>query len=178
MVKQQTQQHPLRHEAMVAGALGAASVALWYLILDVAQGRLFFTPAALGSAFFQQARGVDQVQITAPIVLAYSLVHIALFLVVGFIAARLIFSADEEPRVWLGIGVALVTMEVFTILLLALTASWLLDALHLWTVLVANVIGAGVMGAYLWQRHPAARANLRADIEEIDVRGSRPPVRS
>jgi hypothetical protein len=162
-------QHPLIREAVTAGLLGAAAVAIWFLILDGINGRLLFTPAALGSAIFQGASGVGEVQRTAGMVLGYTLIHIVAFLIVGLIAARLMFGADNEPRVLLGAGVAFVTMEVGVLCVLALVASWLLDALSFWTVLVANVIAAAVMGWYLYRQHPQVRRHMQTNLEERDV---------
>ena len=42
--------HNLVREGLIAGILGATSVALWFLVLDVAAGRAFHTPAVLGTA--------------------------------------------------------------------------------------------------------------------------------
>ena len=162
-------EHPLAREAVVAGLLGAAAVAIWFLILDMMHGRLLFTPAALGSAIFTGASGVEEVQRTAPMVLGYTLLHVVGFLLVGFIAARLMFGADREPRVLLGAGVAFMVMEVATLCFLALAASWLLDALSFWTVLVANVIAAAVMGWYLYRQHPQVRRHLNTNLEERDL---------
>src|SRR3954468_3945895 len=133
-------QHPLVRESLIAGLLGAAAVAVWFLILDLAHGRIFFTPAALGSAIFYGASGVDQVQRTAPVILGYTVLHIAAFLIVGFVAARLMFGADTDPRILLGAGVAFMAMEVGALCVLSLAATWLLDALSFWTVFVANII--------------------------------------
>ena len=48
--------HPLR-EGVVAGLLGAASVAAWFFVLDVVNGRPFFTPAVLGAKVLQMLGG-------------------------------------------------------------------------------------------------------------------------
>ena len=42
---------PLR-EGVLAGMIGAASVALWFLTVDSIAGRPFFTPAVLGASIF------------------------------------------------------------------------------------------------------------------------------
>ena len=39
-------------EGFWAGCIGAAAVAVWFLIVDTVNGRPFFTPAMLGSAVF------------------------------------------------------------------------------------------------------------------------------
>jgi hypothetical protein len=48
-------------EAVVSGLLVAVGVALWFLVLDLLQGRPFFTPADIGSALLHGARGVESV---------------------------------------------------------------------------------------------------------------------
>ena len=40
-------------EGIIAGFIGAAIVAVWFLIYDAARGRPFRTPALLGAATFQ-----------------------------------------------------------------------------------------------------------------------------
>ncbi|MEX2282833.1 MAG: hypothetical protein WEE89_10165 [Gemmatimonadota bacterium] len=60
----EARRHSTIREGILAGIIGAASVAIWFFILDAPQGRLLFTPAALGSGFLLGARGVDQVEIT------------------------------------------------------------------------------------------------------------------
>lgn len=162
-------QHPIIREGLIAGALGASAVAVWFLLVDFAHGRPLFTPAALGSLMFYGAGGVDQVQRTAPVILGYTFVHIVAFMIIGFIAARLMTSADDEPRILLGAGIVFVTLEVAVLCALAFAAGWLLDALSLWTVLIANAIAATVIGFYLNNAHPQARADIRTNLEERDL---------
>src|SRR5689334_14961902 len=126
--------HPMIREGLTAGAIGAASVAIWFLLLDVLKGHIFFTPAALGSALFYGASGVSEVRVTPGVLAGYTLIHVAAFMIVGIIAARLMTGADEEPRILLGVGVAFVTAEVAMLCVLQFVASWLLEALPLWTV--------------------------------------------
>ena len=40
-------------EGIIAGLIGAALVAVWFLIYDVARGRPFRTPSLLGMAAFE-----------------------------------------------------------------------------------------------------------------------------
>src|SRR3954471_16249644 len=44
--------HSPTREGTLAGIIGAASVALWFLIVDSIAGRPFFTPAILGASVF------------------------------------------------------------------------------------------------------------------------------
>ena len=47
------QEHSTIREGLVTGVLGAAAVALWYLVVDAAAGRPFHTPNALGGVLFR-----------------------------------------------------------------------------------------------------------------------------
>jgi hypothetical protein len=157
---------PLIREAVLSGLVGAAVVALCFLVLDVAKGQLLFTPAALGSALFLGARGIAEVQITPLTVLGYTIVHVAAFVLIALLLVALIRSVAHHPPAILGAALLLITMEVFAIGMLAILASWLLDALSIWTVLIANVLAGTAMGVFLWTRNPLLQAGLRADLEE------------
>ena len=154
-------QHPVVREGAITGLIGAAIVAGWFLIVDLLTRQVFFTPAALGSALLYGARGVEEVTISAPTVIAYTFIHIAAFLAVGLIATALLTSAEREPRILLGAVLLFVTFEVLFLGLAAIAASWLLDALGWWNIVVANFLAAGGMGGYLWRRHPALGRALR-----------------
>ena len=44
----------LYQEGLIAGLVGAATVAIWFLIIDTIQGRPLYTPAVLGAALFHR----------------------------------------------------------------------------------------------------------------------------
>ena len=46
-------------EGIVAGLIGAATVAVWFFILDAIQGRPLYTPTVLGTALFGDASALD-----------------------------------------------------------------------------------------------------------------------
>ena len=154
-------QHQILREGVVTGVIGATIVALWFLLLDLLTREPFFTPAALGSALLYGARGVQEVSLTPPPVIAYTFLHIAAFAVVGLVATAILTSAEREPRILLGAVLLFVTFEVLFLGLAAIAASWLLDALGWWNIVVANMLAAFGMGAYLWRRHPALVHALR-----------------
>ena len=52
------QREGIYEEGLVAGVLGAAAIALWFLVLDTVSGRPFFTPTILGTAIFRSGEGV------------------------------------------------------------------------------------------------------------------------
>lgn len=154
-------------EGMIAGAIGAATVALWFLAIDLVAGWLFYTPAALGSALFLQAETPEAVSMSAGIIAGYTVFHVVGFMAVGILAAALVLRAEVEPSVLLGAVLLFVTLEAFVIGLIAILAAWLLDTIGWWTVAAANLIAAVAMGAYLWRAHPALREELgRESLEE------------
>ncbi len=159
-------EHRTIREGLVAGLLGAVAVMVWFLVLDLVHGRMFFTPGALGSAIFFGARGVHEVQITLETVLGYTGLHVVAFLAVGLIASALTEAARREPPLLLGMVLFFVTLEVMFIGLLAIVAAWLLDAIQWWTIIVGNLIAALVMGGYLLHEHPELREHLSHDLEE------------
>ena len=160
--------HQLVREGLIAGLIGAVVVALWFAIVDMTTREAFFTPAALGSAVFQGARGVGEVEISALTVAGYTILHVASFMAVGFIAAYLATHAERNGVVILGAVLLFVTFETLFLGLSAIAASWLLAALNGWTILGANLVAAVAMGWYLWRAHPGLRAQLGSQVEERD----------
>lgn len=154
---------------IIAGLIGAGTVALWFLLLDAIQGRILFTPAAFGSALFLGASDTSQVEITAGIVALYTLVHIVAFIALGLAVAAIVHAAERQPPLLLGAVVLFFTMEVFMIGLIAIAASWLLDELAWWSIGVANVVAAIAIGTYIWRSHP----QLRRDINDQDLEDPR-----
>ena len=153
-------------EGLVAGLAGAVAVMVWFLIIDMVHGRMFFTPGALGSALFFGARGAAEVQTTFETVLGYTGIHVAAFMAAGLLAAALTEAARREPPLLLGLVLFFVTLEVLFIGLIAIMATWLLDAMDWWTIVVGNLVAALVMGGYLLFEHPELRENLTHELEE------------
>jgi hypothetical protein len=162
----QLAQHYTIREGLITGLIGAVAVAVWFLIVDLIAGRLLFTPAALGSAVFLGARTPDEVQITALTVLGYTAMHVSAFVLTGLIAAAIVAAAEEHSEAVLLGGVLLfVTFEAFSIGLLTIVATWLVDALSWWNIAVANLVAAVGMGGYLYSRHPL----LVRDVQEREL---------
>lgn len=157
----------ITREGIIAGLAGATAVAVWFLVVDVLQDRIFFTPAALGSALFLQAGSTAEVSMSAGMVVGYTVVHVLSFVAVGMLGAWLFGHAETEPPILLGTILLFVTLEVFFIGLIAIVASWLLDVIPWWMIVIANLVAGVVMGIYLWRAHPALRREIaRESLEE------------
>jgi len=139
-------------EGVVAGLIGAAVVAAWFLLFDLVRGRPLFTPAALGSTLFLGAGSIDEVMVSAVTVLGYTVFHVGAFIVTGFLAAGIAAAADEQPPLVLAAVLFFAAFEAF-----------FMGALAWWTIAVGNLLAAGAMGWYLWMSHPKLREALRED---------------
>lgn len=148
-------------EGVVAGVIGAVTVAVWFLVIDLLAGRALFTPAALGSAFFLGARGVAEVEITFAVIAGYTALHVAAFAIAGLVVAALVVQAEREPRIFLGLVLLFVTFQAMFVGLLTIAAAWILDTLGWGSVAIGNLLATIAMGAYLWQKHPALVDALR-----------------
>src|SRR5258705_10701864 len=76
-------------EGVVAGLIGAATIAIWFFILDLYNGRPFYTPNVLGAALSLSGTVADPE--TAPIslelVVFYTWIHALIFCAIGGLAA-------------------------------------------------------------------------------------------
>jgi hypothetical protein len=143
-------------EGFVAGMIGAVAVAVWFLLYDMAAGIPLRTPALLGAALFEGVRDPGAVTITLPLVLKYTLVHGAAFVLFGWLAAGLLALADREPRLMFVFVMLLCCFEVFFFLLIAVLAEWLLETLAWWTILLGNLLALASMLGFFFRGHRLA----------------------
>src|SRR5439155_26417059 len=74
-------------EGIVAGLIGAAIIAVWFLIYGAARGRPFRTPALLGAATFEGVRDPALVPTGAHLVVPYTVLHGVVFAMIGVLIA-------------------------------------------------------------------------------------------
>jgi hypothetical protein len=147
----------LYREGLVAGLLGAATIAIWFLLLDTIRGRPFSTPSLLGRAFFQRGTIVGPLEsqpISGEMVLVYTWVHGLAFCVIGGVAAWLIALAERRPNAGFGVLLFFVLFGFGFIVVAMLVAEPVLHALTWPAILIGNLLAAGVMGGYFRRRHP------------------------
>jgi hypothetical protein len=147
-------------EGIVAGLLGAASIAVWFLIVDTINGRPLYTPTVLGTALFRSGAGLDNpaaLPISFEMVMVFTWVHALVFAVIGGLAARLLAFAEQTANVGFGIVLLFVIFEFGFIAVTTVAAEQVLSSLAWPAVLVGNMLAAAVMGAYFRRRHPNLR---------------------
>jgi len=147
-------------EGITAGVLGAAAVAVWFLLVDTVNGHPFFTPTVLGTALFRGGAGLDSPE-TLPIsfemVTVFTWIHFLVFAVLGGIASRLLAVAERAPNAGFGILLLFVVFEFGFIALSMTVADQLLHTLGAASVFIGNLLAAAVMVTYFWLRHPSLR---------------------
>lgn len=158
--------HDRLRRGIIAGVIGATAVAAWFFVLDVIQGPMFYTPAALGSALLLGASDAGEVAISVPVVLGYTLIHYAAFILIGLGIEWLMAEAERHTPALLGMMLLVVTFEVASIGVLSLVASWLFETLAWWSPVIANLLAAAAMIGYLLRKHPALRTRMGEPLEE------------
>ena len=155
--------HEARHheEGLITGILGAATIALWFLLLDAINGRPLYTPTVLGTALFRHgdATALNVVAASPEMAALYTVVHVLIFSALGNLAAELLVIAQRYPEVGFGILLLFVIFEFAVTVSPILFAGPLVRALGWPALLVANLLATTVMGAYLWLRHPTLRVS-------------------
>jgi hypothetical protein len=152
----------LYQEGMLAGLLGALTVAVWFLVLDALSGRPFWTPTVLGTALFRHGAGLDAAE-TLPVsfemVAMFTWVHGLLFAALGGVAARLLGHIERHPNAGFGVLLLFVIFQFGFIAAATVVAAPVLRALSAWSILVANLLAAAAMAAFLRHRHPGLRVS-------------------
>jgi hypothetical protein len=148
-------------EGVVAGILGAATVALWFFVIDAIQGEALRTPKLLGSALLRQADPMAAV-------LSYTVVHGLAFIAFGILGAFLMAGAERQPVLIFALVIVFTAFEIFFFGAVIIAASWVLDELAGWTVFVGNLLAAAAMLGYYFTGHRGLARKLTAAWAEDD----------
>jgi hypothetical protein len=144
-------------EGITAGLLGAATIALWFFVLDAANGRPFYTPNMLGNVLLRRdfrLESVDAAAISFEMVLIYTWVHGLVFCVIGGVTARLLALAERQASYGFGILLLFVIFEFGFIAGAFIFAEPILHALAWPAILFGNLLAAMAMAGYFLRRHP------------------------
>lgn len=147
-------------EGVVTGLLGAGAVAGWFFVVDLIGGRPLYTPDMLGRALISVI-GYTSTPTMAVAVTLYTLFHVAAFMAVGAVAIRLVEISRRAPHVTVGLLLFFVVFEV-GFYLIAMVASHfeVVGNLAWYQIGAANLLAAGLMGGYIWRRHPELKSEI------------------
>jgi len=148
-------------EGLRAGLVGGLAVAIFFGVLDVRRGQPLHTPSLLGQVIFLgtpagQARGSDPAM-----ALAYTALHLAVFVGIGSVAAYAVASFERRPPLGLLLLLLFVVFEAGLFTAAGAFAPELLRVLGTQQVAAANGLAALCMTAYFWWVHTRARRGAR-----------------
>jgi hypothetical protein len=140
---------------LVAGVVGFVTIVLIFLAADwIANRPLLSTPALLGNALFFGVTRPSEIAVSRAPVLAYSAAHLAVFLIIGGIAAALASLASRRRHAWyLALNLVLLVVAHASGIALALSES-MQGAVSTTLMAVATLISALAMAGYLLRVNP------------------------
>jgi putative oxidoreductase len=157
---------PLLREGIIAGLIGATVIAVWFFLIDAIARHMLFTPTTLGRGMLSIFGPVPADQSTAVLVLAYTIFHYAVFVLLGMVAAMIVTWANREPSVLMGFVVLFAAIEVgFYAFVGLLQQATPLGSLAWYNVMIGNLLAAAAMGTYLLRAHPVLRDQFRHSID-------------
>jgi hypothetical protein len=142
------------YDSVYSAAVGAAAVAIFFLISDLLQGQPLFTPSLVGSALFLGLDPASVGTVHLGVIGLFSLVHFAAFFALG---ATTSWAIQREPRLparSMVLAIALfASLEGGVLIFDALFAPGTLAAVGHGEILVANVLAASSMALSLRHAH-------------------------
>lgn len=162
--------HSSVREGIIAGVLGATAIAVWFAIVDVVGAHPFYTPNLLGRGLISilgKPPAMPDTMMTH--VLSYTLFHYAAFALVGVIVASVVHQSARTPAILAGFLVLFVMIELGAYGLAALLTESAFGGLAWYQIFIANVLAAGLMGWYMWVRHPGLKGDINSALKGTDV---------
>jgi hypothetical protein len=147
-------------EGIVAGLIGAAVVAVWFFIFDLARGRPFLTPGLLGAFVFHGVNTPIGLEPSVGPILGYTVIHGLAFVAFGVMAATIMAMSEREPALFIGFVVLFACFEAFFFGALGAFGRSMQGALVWWAVLVGNLLASTAMLWYLFRAHRALPRSL------------------
>ncbi|MBI4636738.1 MAG: hypothetical protein HY727_10365 [Candidatus Rokubacteria bacterium] len=147
-------------EGIVAGMIGAAVVAVWFLVFDIARGRPLLTPALLGAAVFHGVSSPIGLEITFGPIVGYTILHGLAFVGFGVLAASLMAASEREPALFIAFVILFACFEMFFFGAVGVLGKSLMGALVWWSILIGNLLASAAMLWYFFRAHRALPRSL------------------
>ena len=136
----------------VAGLIGAAIVAIWFLFMDAVTRLPLYTPTVLGEGLFVRGQSFASnpiEQASLKLTLMYSGVHGLIFVVLGMIAAYLLLLLKRKLHFRIALLALFVVLELGFVATAFVLAKPVLDKLTWPIVFIGNFLAAAGMACYL-----------------------------
>ena len=132
---------------VIAGLIGAAVLAVWFLLVDLAAGDPFRTPAMIGGALL----GLEELEPNPGLVALFTVIHFLAFALVGVGAAWALSQLERAPNVPMGMVLGFVLFNGVFFGSAAVTGIDVVAQLGWVEVLVGNLLAGIVMVSFLHQ---------------------------
>ncbi len=149
-------------EGVVTGLIGAAAVAIWFLVVDTIMGRPLHTPALLGAVVsgvsdpIAAAEAPDRMRFVG----LYTMLHVGAFALLGIIATMLVHRAERTPSLVALLILLFAAVEVAFTAFVAVLEVGAVGDIAWYQVAAGNVVAALAMGWYLRRNHPTLVAGF------------------
>jgi hypothetical protein len=148
-------------QGLIAGLIGYAVFAAYFLILNVVSGRpALHTVGSLGSALF----GIGDPASATPDVaaaLAYNALHLIASVFMGSIASFLLLQLEKLPAAWYVIMFLFVAGLLYSMAVGGIVAREIVGVVTWPHVIIVNLLAAFLAGQYLWRSHPRLAERVR-----------------
>jgi hypothetical protein len=148
-------------EGIVAGLIGGTAVAVWFLLCDLGTDTPLRTPALLGGVLLEGIYDPAAIHVTIPLVLGYTVLHYAAFMLFGIVVSCLVAASEHEPILLLGVLILFACFEVFFLGVAAMLNHSLLDQIGWSTMVAGNLLAAVAMIGFFFLRHRKLHIRLR-----------------
>jgi len=151
-------------DGLIAGIIGAAIIAIWFLFLDAVIRLPFYTPTVLGEGLFLRAQDLaltEGEQVSLKLTLMYTAVHGLVFIVLGVIVACFLLLTRKKLNLGLWILLIFVILEFGFVGTASVFAEPVLHELAWPVVLIGNFLSAAGMACYFRLRQPNLIAGLQ-----------------
>jgi hypothetical protein len=142
LVSGRTVARVLTARGAIAGAFGAGSLALWFLLIDTVARTPLWSPSVVGRVLLTGAAPSSAMGVDVGVVAWFSLVHCALFVGFGIAATLALRAAGVRPTSLIGVGSLAVALHAGAVLGSHLLAPGLGDVLGWLYIGVGNVVAA------------------------------------
>jgi len=155
--------HSTIREGTVTGVIGAVILAVWYFITDAAAGAPLHTPNMLGRMLFGAGLRPSVGRIDTGAVIGYTLVHFAVFILIGIGLALLVHLATRTTSLRMGVWFGLLIAFAFFaghVYMLGLASG---ERIAPWSVIAGSLLAVLGMAGYLWRGHPRLSRSFREE---------------
>ncbi len=141
-------------DGIIAGLLGGLVIAVWFWVFDTVNGHPLASPALLAATLLHGGHTTVPMNHAAWVMVAqYSVVHFAVFAVIGAIGALMFEAAERNPELFVPLFLFTAGFEVFFIALLMFLGPAAAAAMPWWKVFSGNLMAtAAMLTVFIWRQ--------------------------